>query len=122
MIGPAATWQAGSARLSGTVLADSDTGKGSPIGLFVVLLLVIAVYFLYRSMSRHVRDLPDKFPQPNSAELAADGQPAPGTETDVVTEPPVVTKPVVGKPIDAKPPAMGKPPIPNDQPRPERSS
>jgi hypothetical protein len=44
------------------VLADSDSGKGSPIGLFVVLLLIIAVYFLYRSMSGHLRRLPEKFP------------------------------------------------------------
>lgn len=43
------------------LLADSDTGKGSPIGLFVVLVLVIAVYFLYRSMSRHIRKLPETF-------------------------------------------------------------
>jgi predicted PurR-regulated permease PerM len=44
------------------VLAASDTGKGSPIGLFVVLLLVIATYLLYRSMSGHIRRLPEKFP------------------------------------------------------------
>jgi hypothetical protein len=44
------------------VLAASDTGKGSPIGLFVVLLLVIAVYLLYRSMTGHIRRLPEKFP------------------------------------------------------------
>jgi len=44
------------------VLAASDTGKGSPIGLFVVLLLVIAVYLLYRSMTGHLRRLPENFP------------------------------------------------------------
>lgn len=67
------------------VLAESDTGKGSPIGLFVVLLLIIAVYFLYRSMSGHLRRLPDKFPgydgrtgaPPNDAAPSA-GQPGPG--------------------------------------------
>ncbi|MDQ2837120.1 MAG: hypothetical protein M3Y42_20565 [Actinomycetota bacterium] len=47
------------------VLADSDVGKGSPIGFFVVLVLVIAVYFLYRSMSRHIRNVPDKFDRPD---------------------------------------------------------
>ena len=47
-----------------TVLADNDTGKGSPIGIFVVLLLVIAVYFLYRSLSRHIRNLPESFDEP----------------------------------------------------------
>jgi hypothetical protein len=47
-----------------TVLADSDTGKGSPIGFFVVLVLVIAVYFLYRSMNRHLKRVPDSFEPP----------------------------------------------------------
>jgi hypothetical protein len=46
------------------VLADSDTGKGSPIGFFVVLVLVIAVYFLYRSMNRHLKKVPDSFEPP----------------------------------------------------------
>ncbi|HEX2902257.1 MAG TPA: hypothetical protein VHO01_02265 [Jatrophihabitans sp.] len=41
--------------ISALVLADSDSGKGSPIGLFVVLVLVIAVYFLWRSMNRHLK-------------------------------------------------------------------
>ena len=44
------------------VLAASDTGKGSPIGLFVVLLLLIATYLLYRSMTGHLRRLPERFP------------------------------------------------------------
>jgi hypothetical protein len=89
--------------LSAAVLAESDSGKGSPIGLFVVLLLIIAVYFLYRSMSGHIRRLPEKFPgydrsgtatpagaappagrgtagsSPNAPGKAADGeQPGPG--------------------------------------------
>lgn len=45
-------------------LADSDVGKGSPIGLLVVLLLAVAVYFLYRSMNRHLRNVPGRFDQP----------------------------------------------------------
>ena len=49
------------------MLADSDTGKGSPIGLFVVLVLVIAVYFLYRSMAGHLRRLPERFPGARTA-------------------------------------------------------
>jgi hypothetical protein len=51
------------------VLADSDAGKGSPIGLLVVLLLIVAVYFLYRSMNRHLRKIPGEF-----------GRPAPDTQ------------------------------------------
>lgn len=44
------------------VLAASDTGKGSPIGLFVMLVLVVATYLLYRSMTGHIRRLPERFP------------------------------------------------------------
>jgi hypothetical protein len=46
------------------VLAD-DKGKGSPIGLFVVLVLCVAVYFLYRSMSKHLRRVPPSFDPPD---------------------------------------------------------
>lgn len=54
------------------LLAESDSGKGSPIGLFVVLLLVIAVFLLYRSMTGHLRRLPEKFPGAgNSADEAS---------------------------------------------------
>jgi hypothetical protein len=56
------------------LLAESDSGKGSPIGLFVVLLLVIAVFLLYRSMTGHLRRLPEKFP-------AADDNPGPDEAT-----------------------------------------
>jgi len=48
-----------------SLLADSDIGKGSPIGLLVVLLLIVAVYFLYRSMNRHLRKVPPEFNPPD---------------------------------------------------------
>jgi hypothetical protein len=48
------------------VLAD-DAGKGSPIGLLVVLILLIAVYFLYRSMSKHLKRVPPSFDPPESS-------------------------------------------------------
>jgi hypothetical protein len=67
------------------VLADNDTGKGSPIGLFVVLLLVIAVYFLYRSLSRHLRNLPESFDKPAEPNQAA--EPAQATAPLETTEP-----------------------------------
>lgn len=53
------------------LLADSDAGKGSPIGFFVVLVLLIAVYFLYRSMNRHLKRVPTSFDPP-----PATGEPA----------------------------------------------
>ena len=60
------------------VLAASDTGKGSPIGLFVMLLLIVAVYLLYRSMSSRLRRLPERFPGYGSA--GADGADGAGTD------------------------------------------
>jgi hypothetical protein len=62
------------------VLAASDTGKGSPIGLFVVLVLVIATYLLYRSMAGHLRRLPERFPGYQAgADEAADPDAADGS-------------------------------------------
>jgi hypothetical protein len=71
------------------LLADTDQGKGSPIGLFVVIVLVIAVYFLYRSMSRHIKKVPPTFDPP--ADPPADppvDQPADQPE-DLPAGPPV---------------------------------
>ena len=65
------------------VLAASDTGKGSPIGLFVVLLLILAVYLLYRSMSSRLRRLPERFPGYGAA--GTDGAGADGITSAAVT-------------------------------------
>ncbi|HVQ97850.1 MAG TPA: hypothetical protein VMS16_03405 [Mycobacterium sp.] len=50
------------------VLADNtprrtgpDFGKASPLGLLVVVLLLIATFFLVRSMNRHLKKLPESF-------------------------------------------------------------
>jgi hypothetical protein len=47
------------------VLAD-DTGgeskKAGPIALLVILLLAVACYFLFRSMTRHLRRVRENFP------------------------------------------------------------
>lgn len=67
---------------SDAVLAASDTGKGSPIGLFVVLVLVIATYLLYRSMSGHIRRLPERFPGYGAADEAARPDGGQSTATD----------------------------------------
>lgn len=69
---------------AGTLLADSDTGKGSPIGLLVVLILVIAVYFLYRSMNRHLRKVPGNFspPEPPAGDSSGDGSAGSPDEPD----------------------------------------
>jgi len=80
-------------------LADSDAGKGSPIGLFVVLLLVVATYLLYRSMAKHLRKLPDRFPG---------YRPGEPDEGDEPTEPGRITDPA--EPAGAAPEAAGAAP------------
>jgi len=55
------------------MLADGDDGggeskKAGPIALAVILVLVVACYFLFRSMTRHLRKVREEFP-------ADDGKP-----------------------------------------------
>ena len=62
------------------VLADDtprrtgpDFGKASPLGLLVVVLLLIATFFLVRSMNRHLNKLPGSFdPEHPEQDQAAD--------------------------------------------------
>jgi hypothetical protein len=46
-----------------------DFGKSSPLGLLVLILFLIAVVFLVRSMSKHLKRLPASF---DKTELASD--------------------------------------------------
>ena len=39
-----------------------EAAKSGPIGLAVILLLCIACYFLFKSMSRHLRKVREDFP------------------------------------------------------------
>jgi hypothetical protein len=43
-----------------TVLADANSQAG-PLGLLIIVLLGIAVVFLGRSMSKHLRRVPSSF-------------------------------------------------------------
>ena len=46
------------------VLAKSgEAAKSGPIGLAVILILCIACYFLFKSMSKHLRKVREDFPQ-----------------------------------------------------------
>jgi len=45
-----------------------DFGKSSPVGLLVVLLLLVAVVFLIRSMTKHLRRVPESFDEPSPDE------------------------------------------------------
>lgn len=48
-----------------------DFGKASPFGLLIVVLLLVAVFFLVWSMNRHLKRLPESFdpehPEPDQA-------------------------------------------------------
>jgi hypothetical protein len=45
------------------VLAKSgEAAKSGPIGLAVILLLCIVCYFLFKSMSKHMRKVREDFP------------------------------------------------------------
>ncbi len=47
--------------------------KSGPIGLAVILVLCVAVYFLFKSMSKHLKRVRDDFPtDPPAAEPTAE--------------------------------------------------
>jgi hypothetical protein len=46
---------------------DSDFGAGF-IAFSVVVVLCVASFFLFRSMNRHLRKVPDRFEQPTRDE------------------------------------------------------
>jgi hypothetical protein len=57
-----------------------DFGKSSPVGLLVLLLFFIAVAFLVRSMTMHLKRVPASFDKPESAE-SSESSPEPPAES-----------------------------------------
>ena len=54
------------------VLASGDSSLGAGfIGFVVVVVLAIACYFLFRSMTRHLRNVPATFDAPAEPESLA---------------------------------------------------
>ncbi|MCE6994459.1 hypothetical protein LZG04_06505 [Saccharothrix sp. S26] len=43
---------------------QEDFGKSSPLGLLILVLFFIAVFFLVKSMSKHLKKLPASFDEP----------------------------------------------------------
>ncbi|MFI9011891.1 hypothetical protein ACIGNX_32100 [Actinosynnema sp. NPDC053489] len=43
---------------------QEDFGKSSPLGLLILVLFFIAVFFLVKSMNKHLRKLPASFDEP----------------------------------------------------------
>ncbi|XVS65232.1 hypothetical protein ACQPYE_03975 [Actinosynnema sp. CA-299493] len=64
---------------------QEDFGKSSPLGLLVLVLFFIAVVFLVKSMSKHLKKLPASFDEPEpetkpGAEPAAEPGAKPGAK------------------------------------------
>lgn len=47
-----------------------DFGKSSPVGLVLLILFFIAVFFLVKSMNKHLKRLPASFDEPAEAKPA----------------------------------------------------
>ena len=43
-------------------IAAAESGKAGPLGLLVLVLLCVACYLLFKSMSRHLRKVRDEWP------------------------------------------------------------
>jgi hypothetical protein len=59
--------------VAGTLLASGESKKSGPIGLAVILVLCVACYFLFKSMSKHLRRVREEFPAdapPQGGELS----------------------------------------------------
>ncbi len=92
--------------MSATLAAGADAGKASPIGLLIIVLLLIASYFLFRSMSRHLRKVPPEF----GPEL---------TDTGIESRPPAAD--IRPPAADIRPPAADIRPPAVDVPPPGRA-
>ena len=98
-----------------TILAKAPTGeaaKSGPWGLAVILILCAVCYFLFKSMSKHLRKVREDFP----ADAAK--QPKPPTPSATTGTRPSLAKadPPAGQPdgIQGPPPQADQPP---DEPR-----
>jgi len=52
--------------------APEDVGKSGPLGLLLTALLLIAVVFLVRSMSKHLKRVPPSFDEPDPLDVVPD--------------------------------------------------
>ena len=69
------------------VLADDSGGeskKAGPIALLVIMLLAIACFFLFRSMSKHLRRVREEFPTDDRAPAPAPTSAPPNVAPNVV--------------------------------------
>jgi len=71
------------------ILAKSgEAAKSGPIGLAVILILCILCYFLFKSMSKHLRKVREDFPgQQSSVGVPAKPSPSPTAGSPAETPP-----------------------------------
>ena len=74
------------------ILAD-ESKKSGPIGLVVILVLCIACYFLFKSMSGHMRKVREEFPNDSAPAAAPAAEPAETAEPTPPAAEPAVTAP-----------------------------
>lgn len=66
-----------------------DFGKSSPVGFLILILFLIAVALLVRSMTKHLKRVPESFDEPAvSAEAPVEEAPKADTESAAKTEKP----------------------------------
>jgi hypothetical protein len=85
------------------MLARAKGGEGvksGPIGLAVILVLCVAAYFLFKSMSKHLKRVRDDFPA-DPATVASSGPAAPEAAPQTEGEP--ATADDSGQPTEAPP-------------------
>ncbi|HEY8827846.1 MAG TPA: hypothetical protein VIM17_08825 [Jatrophihabitantaceae bacterium] len=87
------------------LLAGGENEKSGPIGLVVILLLCVACYFLFKSMSKHLRKVREQFPV---------DAPAQGGELSVPPPRPALTKPPADGPPAGATAQPAEPPPPSD--------
>jgi len=78
------------ALLAASLGKSGEAVKAGPIGLAVILLLCIACYFLFKSMSKHLRNVRENFPDAspkNDPMPGADATKAPDQPADPSTAP-----------------------------------
>lgn len=64
--------------------AGGEAKKSGPLGLVVILVLCVACYFLFKSMSKHLRTVREDFPK--------DLPPEPAQSTDLPAQERPVTR------------------------------
>lgn len=79
---------------------SGEAAKAGPIGLAVIILLCVACYFLFKSMSKHMRNVRDRYPDPNADMTAGPHPAAPPTDSDA-------QQPEHVPPASDRPPADG---------------